>query len=65
MLPETDDERAVARGFMEMGSFWKAPLRVPFDLMAPFAFNKLDEATQHAVFDRLGAESGRVKARVE
>jgi non-heme chloroperoxidase len=60
MLPETDDERAVARAFMEMGAFWKGPLRVPFDLMAPFAFNKLDVASQHAVFDRLGAESGRV-----
>lgn len=60
MVPKTDDERAVARGFMEMGAFWKAPLRVPFDLMAPFAFNKLDDASQHAVFDKLGAESGRV-----
>ena len=60
MLPETDDERAVARAFMEQGPFWKAPNRVEFDLIAPFAFNKLDEATQHAVFDRLGPESGRV-----
>jgi non-heme chloroperoxidase len=60
MLPETDDERAVARTFMEMGPFWKRPLRVPFDLIAPFALNKLDIASQHAVFDRLGPESGRV-----
>jgi pimeloyl-ACP methyl ester carboxylesterase len=60
MLPETGDERAVARSFMEMGPFWKAPLRVPFDLMAPFALNKLDTSSQHAVFDRLGPESGRV-----
>lgn len=60
MLPETDDERAVARAFMEQGPFWKAPLRVDFDLIAPYALNKLDEATQHAVFDRLGPESGRV-----
>jgi len=60
MLPETDDERAVARSFMEQGPFWKAPVHVAFDLIAPFAFNKLDEATQHAVFDRLGPESGRV-----
>lgn len=60
MLPETDDERAVARAFMEQGPFWKAPIRVTFDLIAPYAFNRLDEATQHLVFDRLGPESGRV-----
>ena len=60
MLPETDDERAVARAFMEQGPFWKAPMRVDFDLIAPYAFNKLDEATQRAVYDRLGPESGRV-----
>ena len=60
MLPETDDERAVARTFMEQGPFWKEPVRVEFDLIAPYAFNKLDEGTQHAVFDRLGPESGRV-----
>lgn len=60
MLPETDDERAVARAFMEQGPFWKEPMRVAFDLIAPFAFNKLDEATQRSIFDRLGPESGRV-----
>ena len=60
MLPETDDERAVARSFMEQGPFWKAPIRIAFDMIAPYAFNKLDEATQHAVFERLGPESGRV-----
>ncbi|MEM7463266.1 MAG: alpha/beta hydrolase [Pseudomonadota bacterium] len=60
MLPETDDERAVARSFMEMGAFWNGPLRVPFELMAPFALNKLDDAAQHDLFDKLGAESGRV-----
>lgn len=60
MLPETDDERAVARSFMEMGPFWKEPMRIAFDLIAPFAFNKLDEKTQHEVFERLGPESGRV-----
>ncbi|MEM7318065.1 MAG: alpha/beta hydrolase [Pseudomonadota bacterium] len=59
-LPETDDERAVPRALMEGGAFWKAPMRVEFDLMAPFALNKLSEADQHKVFDRLGAESGRV-----
>ena len=60
MLPETDDERAVARAFMEQGPFWKAPLRVDFDLIAPFAWNRLDEKTQHETFERLGPESGRV-----
>ncbi len=60
MLPETDDERAVARAFMEMGPFWKAPMRVEFDLIAPYAFNKLDKATQRTVYNRLGPESGRV-----
>ncbi|NOE26469.1 alpha/beta hydrolase [Ruegeria sp. HKCCD6157] len=59
-LPETDDERAVPRTLMEGGPFWKQPMRVGFDLMAPFALNKMDEAQQHAVFDQLGAESGRV-----
>ncbi len=59
-LPETDDERAVPRALMEGGAFWKQPMRVDFDLMAPFALNKLPEAQQHAVFDRLGPESGRV-----
>ena len=29
-------------------------------MVAPFALNKMDEAQQHAVFDRLGAEGGRV-----
>ncbi|MEM1129324.1 MAG: alpha/beta hydrolase [Pseudomonadota bacterium] len=59
-LPSTDDERAVARGLMEGGAFWNAPMRVPFEMFAEFAFNKLPEAQQHAVYDRLGAESGRV-----
>ena len=60
MIPETDDERAVARAFMELGPFWQQPMRVEFDLIAPYAFNKLDEATQRRVYDRLGPESGRV-----
>lgn len=60
MLPETDDERAVARSFMEQGPFWNAPLRVDFDLIAPFAWNRLDEKTQHETFEKLGPESGRV-----
>ncbi|MEM7178303.1 MAG: alpha/beta hydrolase [Pseudomonadota bacterium] len=60
MLPETDDERAVARAFMAQGPFWAELNHVTFDLMAPFALNKLDEATRHAVFERLGPESGRV-----
>ncbi len=60
MLPVTDDERAVARTFMESGPFWKAPMRVAFDLIAPFAFNKLDTDTQKRVFSRLVPESGRV-----
>ena len=60
MLPATDDERAVARTFMESGPFWKAPMRVAFDLIAPFAFNKLDGDTQKQVFSRLVPESGRV-----
>ena len=59
-LPETDDERAVPRALMEGGAFWKQPMRVDFDLMAPFALNKMPEAQQHEVFDQLGAESGRV-----
>ena len=59
-LPATDDERAVPRALMEGGAFWKQPMRVEFDLMAPFALNKMDEAQQHVVFDQLGAESGRV-----
>lgn len=59
-LPATDDERAVPRTFMELGPFWKKPMRVPFDLMASAALNKLDEVDQHKVFDQLGAESGRV-----
>lgn len=59
-LPATDDERAVPRGLMEGGAFWNEPMRVPFDLMAPFALNKLSSEQQHAVFDRLGPESGRV-----
>ncbi|TMV09606.1 alpha/beta hydrolase [Ruegeria sediminis] len=59
-LPATDDERAVPQALMEGGAFWKQPMRVEFDLMAPFALNKLSEAEQHNVFNRLGAESGRV-----
>ena len=60
VLPSTDDERAVAKGLMEAGPFWKTAMRVQFDLIAPYAFNKLDTAAQHAVFDRLGPESGTV-----
>jgi len=59
-LPETDDERAIPRGLMEAGAFWKEPMRIEFDMMASFALNKLSEAEQHTVFDRFGAESGRV-----
>ena len=58
VLPSTDDERAVAKGLMEAGSFWNTAMRVEFDLIAPYAFNKLDPSQQHAVFDRLGPESG-------
>ncbi len=60
ILPSTDSERAVARGLMEAGAFWKEPMRVDFDLIATYAFNKLDPATQRAVYDRLGPESGKV-----
>ncbi|MEM7444131.1 MAG: alpha/beta hydrolase [Pseudomonadota bacterium] len=60
MLPFTDGQRAVAKSLMEAGPFWKQPMRVEFDLMAGFALNKLPPAKQHEVFDRLGAESGRV-----
>ncbi|MEM1351369.1 MAG: alpha/beta fold hydrolase [Pseudomonadota bacterium] len=59
-LPTTDDERAVARGLMESGAFWTAPMRLPFEMFAEFALNKLPERDQHAVFDQLGAESGKV-----
>lgn len=60
ILPTTDDERAVAKGLMEAGPFWKAAMRVQFDLIARYALNKLDPAAQRAVFDRLGPESGTV-----
>lgn len=60
MLPATNDERAVARTFMESGPFWKAPMRVAFELIAPFALNKLDTKTQKQVFSRLVPESGQV-----
>ncbi len=33
-------------------------MRVEFDLIAPYAFNKLDPSQQHEVLDRLGLESG-------
>ena len=59
-LPATDDERAVARGLMEGGAFWKAPMRVPFEMFREFAFNKLPEDQARATYDRLGAESGKV-----
>jgi hypothetical protein len=59
-LPSTDDERAVAKGLMEVGSFSKTAMRVQFDLIAPFALNKLDPPAQRAVFDRLGPKSGTV-----
>lgn len=60
VLPETDGQRAVARGLMEAGAFWNGPMRVQFDLIAPFAFNRMPPEQQHEVFDRLGPESGRV-----
>ncbi len=60
VLPSTDDERAVAKGLMAAGEFWNTAMRVKFDLIAPYAFNKLDPSMQRAVFDRLGPESGTV-----
>jgi len=60
ILPSTDDERAVAKGLMKGGEFWNTAMRVAFDLIAPYAFNKLDPSMQHKVFDRLGPESGTV-----
>lgn len=58
ILPSTDDERAVAKGLMKAGAFWNTAMRVEFDLIAPYAFNKLDPSMQHEVFGRLGPESG-------
>ena len=60
MLPSTDDERAVAKGLMSAGPIWETVMHVDFDLIATYAFNKLDSETQHAVFDRLGGESGQM-----
>ncbi len=60
VLPATDDERAVAKGMMSAGAIWETVMHVDFDLIATYAFNKLDPETQHAVFDRLGAESGQL-----
>ncbi|MCR9087244.1 MAG: alpha/beta hydrolase [Rhodobacteraceae bacterium] len=59
-LPATDDERAVARGLMEGGAFWTAPMRVPFEMFREFAFNKLSDDEARATYDRLGSESGKV-----
>jgi pimeloyl-ACP methyl ester carboxylesterase len=59
VLPSTADERAVATRLMAAGPFWKTVLRLDFELMATYALNTMDSAAQHAVFDRLGPESGR------
>lgn len=60
LLPSTDDERAVARGLMESGPFWTSPMRLPFEMFAEFAFNKIPADEQRKVYDNLGAESGKV-----
>lgn len=60
VLPTTDEERALGKMFMSAGTFWEDTLLPDFATMAKFGLNKLDPAEQHRVFDRLGAESGRV-----
>lgn len=60
ILPTTDEERALFRGLMSAGPFWETTLLPDFQTMAKYGLNKLPEADQRAVFDKLGPESGRV-----
>ena len=60
ILPSTKHERAVGTELMSAGQFWKTIMRLDFELVAKYALNTMDSADQHAVFDRLGPESGRV-----
>ena len=60
ILPTTSEERALFKGLMSAGPFWETTLLPDFATMAKFGLNKLPEAEQRAVFDKLGPESGRV-----
>ena len=60
VLPTTLEERALGRMFMSAGPFWEGTLLPDFETMAKFGLNKLAPSEQRAVFERLGAESGRV-----
>lgn len=60
VLPTTDDERALAKTLMSAGPFWETTLLPDFETMSRFGLNMLEEAEQRHVFERLGAESGRV-----
>ncbi|MEM9221784.1 MAG: alpha/beta hydrolase [Pseudomonadota bacterium] len=59
-LPTTDEERALGRALMAAGPFWDTVLLPDFETMAHYGLNKLPQAEQAAVFQKLGPESGRV-----
>lgn len=59
VLPSSDWERKVATGLMSTGPFWTRSLQSSFDVAKTDALASLPPADQRAVFDRLGAESGR------
>lgn len=59
-LPTTDEEKTLARALMSAGPFWDTVLLPDFETMAEYGLNKLPEAEQRVVFEKLGPESGRV-----
>jgi non-heme chloroperoxidase len=60
VLPSTAQERALGKMFMSAGTFWEGTMLPDFETMAKFGLNKLVPSEQRLVYDRLGAESGRV-----
>lgn len=59
ILPSSDEERAVGTGLMSAGAFWTKTLQPVFEVATNDSLANLDPASQHRVFGRLGAESGR------
>jgi pimeloyl-ACP methyl ester carboxylesterase len=58
--PTTQDEVNAALGLMSIGPFWTQALHPNWEIAAANSLQMLPEAERRAVFDRFGAESGRV-----
>lgn len=58
--PTSLDEIAAITGLMSVGAFWTMALDPVFEVAAANSMDKLADDHRRAVFDKLGAESGKV-----